>query len=79
MVISLSNFFSNSEKITFALFKSLPHVKNWWENYYEKHTKDESAIFGPRPTWVDFVDSLKDQYYPIGNYDDQYTKWITLC
>jgi hypothetical protein len=25
--------FSNREKITFALLKALPHVKNWWENY----------------------------------------------
>jgi hypothetical protein len=24
---------SDSEKITFALFKSLPHVRAWWEGY----------------------------------------------
>jgi hypothetical protein len=27
------NNFSNIEKITFALLKALPHVKNWWETY----------------------------------------------
>jgi hypothetical protein len=31
---SLHNF-SNKEKITFALLKALPHVKNWWETYWE--------------------------------------------
>jgi len=25
--------FSEKEKITFALFKALPHVKHWWETY----------------------------------------------
>jgi hypothetical protein len=24
------------EKITFALLKALPHVKHWWETYWEK-------------------------------------------
>jgi hypothetical protein len=28
--------FSDREKITFTLLKSLPHVKHWWENYWEK-------------------------------------------
>jgi hypothetical protein len=74
---SVQNF-SNSEKITFVLLKSLPHVRDWWETYCEQHVRDESAIFGPKPTWVDFVDSLKEKYYPIGNYDDQYMRWTTL-
>jgi hypothetical protein len=69
---------SNSEKITFTLLKALPHVRYWWETYCEKHAKDESAIFGPGPTWAAFVDSLKEQCYPVGNYDDQYTRWTTL-
>ena len=25
--------FSDSEKITFVLLKSLPHVKSWWKGY----------------------------------------------
>ena len=24
------------------------------------------------------MDSIKEQYYPIGSYDDLYTKWTTL-
>jgi hypothetical protein len=74
---SVQNF-SNSEKITFTLLKDLPHVRYWWETYCEKHVGDESAIFGPEPTWVDFVDALKEKYYPVGNYDDQYMRWTTL-
>ena len=27
--------FSNKENITFTLLKSLPHVKHWWETYWE--------------------------------------------
>jgi hypothetical protein len=25
-----------------------------------------------------FVDTFKEKYYPIGNYDDQYMRWTTL-
>jgi hypothetical protein len=28
--------FPDREKITFALLKDLPHVKHWWETYWEK-------------------------------------------
>jgi len=70
--------FSNSEKITFALLKALPHVIDWWETYYEQYFEENSTIFGPGPTWEAFVDSLKEQYYPVRNYDDQYTRWTTL-
>jgi hypothetical protein len=31
---SVHNFF-DKEKVTFALLKSLPHVKHWWETYWE--------------------------------------------
>jgi hypothetical protein len=32
--LSIHNFFDR-EKITFALLKALPHVKHWWETYWE--------------------------------------------
>jgi hypothetical protein len=41
---------SDSEKITFALLKTLPHVKSWWEGYWESHIVDESMPFGREPT-----------------------------
>jgi hypothetical protein len=69
---------SNSEKITFALLKSLPHVIYWWETYYEKHVEDDSIIFGPKPTWETFVDALKEKYYLVRNYDDKYTRWKNI-
>ena len=28
--------FYDREKITFALLKALPHVKHWWETYWEQ-------------------------------------------
>ena len=74
---SVQNF-SNTEKIIFMLLKDLPHVRYWWETYCEQHVEDEFSIFGPRPTWAAFVDALKEQYYRIGNYHDQYTRWKNM-
>jgi hypothetical protein len=70
--------FSEKEKITFALLKSLPHVKHWWETYWEQSSIEESGIYGADPTWDCFVDAVKKQYYPVGNYEDQYMRWTTL-
>jgi hypothetical protein len=70
--------FSSGEKITFALLKALPHVKHWWETYSEKRSTKDYGIYGSDPTWDFFVDVVKEQYYPIGNYDDQYMRWTTL-
>jgi hypothetical protein len=30
------------------------------------------------PTWDSFWDTIKEQYYPVGSYEDQYTRWTTL-
>jgi hypothetical protein len=62
--------FSDRENITFALLKALPHVKNWWETYWEKISTKDFGIYGADPTWDFFLDAVKEQYYPIGNYDD---------
>jgi hypothetical protein len=74
---SVHNFF-DKEKITFALLKALPHVKHWWETYWEQSSTEESGIYGAEPTWDFFVDAVKEQYYPVGNYEDQYMRWTTL-
>jgi hypothetical protein len=66
---SIHNF-SNREKITFSLLKSLPHVKQWWENYWEQSSIEESRIYGVEPTWEFSMDGVKEQYYPVGNYED---------
>jgi hypothetical protein len=42
--------FSDREKITFALLKVIPHVKDWWDTYSEQRTIEESAIFSVAPT-----------------------------
>jgi hypothetical protein len=74
---SVHNFFDR-EKITFALLKVVPHVKDWWDTYSEQRAIEESAIFVVAPTWDSFRDSIKEQYYPVGSYEDQYTRWTTL-
>jgi hypothetical protein len=37
--------FSDREKITFALLKVVPHVKDWWDTYSEQRAIEESTIF----------------------------------
>ena len=32
--------FSNMEKITFALLKAVPHVKIWWDTYYNEKSPE---------------------------------------
>jgi hypothetical protein len=51
--------FSDREKITFALLKVIPHVKDWWDTYSEQRDIEESAIFGVAPTWDSFQDAIK--------------------
>jgi hypothetical protein len=41
---SIHNF-SNREKITFALLKVVPRVKDWWENFYEQKEIEELSLF----------------------------------
>jgi hypothetical protein len=74
---SVHNFY-DKENITFVLLKALPHVKHWWETYWEKSSTEESGIYGFEPTWDFFVDVVKEQYYPVGNYEDQYMRWTML-
>jgi hypothetical protein len=63
---SVHNFF-NEENITFTLLKVLPHVKHWWETYWEQSSTNESGIYGAETTWDFFVDAVKEQYYPVGS------------
>jgi hypothetical protein len=70
--------FSDRENITFALLKVIPHVKDWWDTYSEKRAIEESTIFVVSPTWDSFRDAIKEQYYHVGSYEDQYTRWTTL-
>jgi hypothetical protein len=59
--------FLGGEKITFALLKSLPHVKHWWKTYWDQISTEESGIYGVDPTWDFFVDAVKEEYYPLIN------------
>jgi hypothetical protein len=70
--------FLNREKITFALLKAVPHVKDWWETFCEQKEIEETSLFSVTTTWESFRDAIKEQYYPVGSYDDLYTKWTTL-
>jgi hypothetical protein len=62
--------FSDRERISLALLKTPPLIKHWWETYWEKSYIEEYVIYGIDPNWDIFVDAVKEQYYPIGNYDD---------
>jgi hypothetical protein len=70
--------FLNRETITFVLLKVLPHVKDWWETFYETKETEEPTLFTIMTTWESFRDAIKEQYYPVESYDDLYAKWSTL-
>jgi hypothetical protein len=71
------NFFDR-ENITFALLKVVPHVKDWWNTYFEQRAMAEFTMFLVAPTWDSFWDAIEEKYYSVGSYEDQYTKWTTL-
>jgi hypothetical protein len=56
---SVHNFFDR-ERITFALLKVIPQVKDWWDTYFEKTFIEEYAIFVLAPTWDSFQDAIKE-------------------
>ena len=60
------------------LLKVIHHVKDWWENFYEKKETEEPSLFIVMATWESFRYVIKEQYYPIIIYDYLYTKWTTL-
>jgi hypothetical protein len=70
--------FSDREKITFAVLKAVPHVKDWWDTFCEKKEIEGSILFAVAPTWGSFRDSIKEQYYPVRSYNNLYTRWTTL-
>jgi hypothetical protein len=74
---SVHNFFDR-ENITFTLLEDIPHVKEWWDTYFDQRVLEESAIFVVAPTWDSFRDAIKEQYYLVGSYEDQCTRWTTL-
>ena len=57
----------------------IPYVNDWWDTYSEQRSIEESAIFVVFHTWYSFRDAIKEQYYPVGSYEDQFTRWNTLC
>ena len=66
-------------KRLFSLFsKQPPHVKDWWETYCEQKDESTGSLFSVAPTWNDFRDAIKEQYYPVKSYEDKYIKWTTL-
>jgi hypothetical protein len=52
--------FSNREKITFALLKAVPNVKDLWETFCEKKEKNETSLFSVTTTWESFIDVIEE-------------------
>ena len=66
--------FSDRQNITFAFLKATPHVKDWWETFCEKKEIEGSTLSVVSPTWGSFRDDIKEQYYPVGSYENLCTK-----
>jgi hypothetical protein len=56
---SVHNFFDR-ENITFALIEVVPHVKDWWDTYFEQRSVEKYEIFVVSPTWDSFRNTIKD-------------------
>jgi len=56
--------FSNWEKIIFGVLKEVPHIKDWWETYYEHKDEITCSLSSATPTLNSFRDAIKEQYYP---------------
>jgi len=69
---------SNRQNITVEILKVVPHVKDYWETFFENKEIEGPSLFKFMVTWESFMDSIKEQYYPVGSYDDLYTKWTTM-
>ena len=41
-------------------------------------TRHKPLCFSAVPTWNSFRDVVKEQYYPMGSYEDKYIQWTTL-
>jgi hypothetical protein len=74
---SVHDFFDR-ERISFSLIKSTPHVKDWWETYWEQQSEGEPSLFSVTPTWNSFRDTITEQYYLVGSYEEKYIQWNTL-
>jgi hypothetical protein len=61
-----------------VLLKDIPNVKYWWETLCEQKEIEEPSLFTVMVTWESFKDAIKGKYYPVGIYDNLYTKWTTL-
>jgi len=72
------HYFSIRENINFSLLKASLHVKDWWETYCEQKYESAPSLFSVAPAWNSFWDAIKEQYYPIGSYEEKYIKWTTL-
>ena len=44
----------------------------------EKKDEKEPSLFSAATTWNSFWDSIKEQYYPVESYEDNYIQWTTL-
>jgi hypothetical protein len=62
--------FWNREKISFLILKSIPYVKDWSKKLCEQKETEEPFIIYSRSHLESFKDSIEEQYYPVGSYDD---------
>ena len=79
------NNFLDIEKITFSLLKVENHVNFSWQAHLtakeNQEAQDEhkfSVMFDRKPTWEEFVEHIKQEYYPEDTYEQKYMQWRLL-
>ena len=58
---------------SFRVHQYLPYLAHQ-AGYQRLQTTFGSKIYGVEPTWDIFVDAVKEEYYFLGNYEDQYMR-----
>ena len=67
-----------TEKRFFCTPQSRPPCQGLVGNLLRARGRGRTLFFSAAPTWNYFRDAIKEQYYPMGSYEDKYIQWTTL-
>jgi len=51
--------FPAGKRLLSLFSKQPPHIKDWWETYYEQKDECTTSLFSVAPTWNSFQDAIK--------------------
>ena len=66
--------------LRYKLASTFPYLRTGGKPIVSKRTRGNPPYsrLHPLGTWNSFWDAIKEQYYPVGSYEDKYIQWKTL-